>query len=164
MGFSGKKNTERGRVFLASDHAGFALKEKIKSFLQGEEVDNNMFSVEDLTPRIVEGDDYPDVAFAGGKRVAKTKDSRGVFICGTGEGMCISANKVKGVRACLGYDEKSARLSREHNDSNVLCLGGRVLKPKEAVSIVKVWLSSRFLGERHKRRVDKISSYEKFRI
>lgn len=142
------------KIILAADHAGFELKEKLKKFLQSS---NIIF--EDLSPKLVEGDDYPDAAFRAAQKVAKTK-ALGVFICGTGMGMCIAANKVKGIRAAMAYDETSARLSRQHNDANVLCLGGRTTNEKTAVTILKTWLTTRFLEGHYVRRNDKIRMFE----
>jgi ribose 5-phosphate isomerase B len=145
------------KIILASDHAGFLLKEKVKSFLL-----KKKFSMKDLSPALVKGDDYPLVAFSAGKKVVVEK-AIGIFFCGSGQGMCLSANKVKGVRAGLAYDVSSAKVLREHNDANVLCLGGRVLEYKDALKIVNVFLSSKFLGGRHKRRVSEIERFEKFK-
>jgi len=142
------------KIILAADHAGFELKEKLKKFLQ-----SNSILFEDLSPKFVEDDDYPDVAFIAAQRVAKFKEL-GVLVCGSGIGMCMAANKVKGIRAALAYDESSARLSRQHNDANVLCIGGRTTDEKTAVIILKTWLTTRFLEGRHARRVDKIKRFE----
>ncbi|MBN2142828.1 ribose 5-phosphate isomerase B [Candidatus Woesearchaeota archaeon] len=150
-------------IVLAADHAGFALKEKIKLWLKNEKSESSKHEVVDSSPNLIQGDDYPDQAFKAAKEVRRRK-ARGVFICGTGEGMCMAANKVKGIRAGLGYDLKSARLIREHNDSNVLCLGGRILKEALAKAIVKAWLSASYQGGRHDRRIQKISRHEKFRF
>jgi ribose 5-phosphate isomerase B len=147
-------NLGKAKIILAADHAGFALKEKLKEFLQ----DSNIPFV-DLSPKLVDGDDYPDIAFMAAKKVVRSK-SMGVFICGTGAGMCIAANKVKGVRAAVAYDEKTARIIRQDNDSNVLCLAGRITDEKTAVIILKTWLTTRFLEGRHARRIDKIRAFE----
>ena len=142
------------KIILAADHGGFELKEKLKKFLQGS---NIIF--EDLSPKLVNEDDYPDVAFRAAQKVAKTK-ALGVFICGTGIGMCMAANKVKGIRAAMAYDETSARLSRQHNDANVLCLGGRTTDEKTAIIILKTWLTTRFLEGHYTTRNDKIKMFE----
>ena len=142
------------KVILAADHAGFELKEKLKQVLKDNEI-----PFDDLYPKLIKDDDYPDVAFKAAQRVAKYKEL-GVFVCGTGLGMCLAANKVKGVRATLAYDEATARLSRQHNDSNVLCLGGRTTDDKTAVSILKTWLTTRFLEGPYARRVEKIKRFE----
>ncbi|HHE36843.1 MAG TPA: ribose 5-phosphate isomerase B [Candidatus Woesearchaeota archaeon] len=143
------------RVILASDHAGYELKEKLKDVLK-----ENDIPFEDLSPEFVKDDDYPDIAFKAGRKVVKER-ARGVLVCGTGTGMCIAANKVRGVRAALAYDEKSARLSRQHNDSNVLCIGARMVDEVTARNILRVWLTTRFLEGRHARRINKIKEYER---
>ncbi|MBN2052749.1 RpiB/LacA/LacB family sugar-phosphate isomerase [Candidatus Woesearchaeota archaeon] len=142
------------KIVLAADHAGFELKEKLKKVLEQNEI-----AFEDLSPKFVDGDDYPDIAFIAAQRVARSK-LMGVFICGTGYGMCTAANKVKGIRATPVYDEKMARISRQDNDANVLCLGARLTDEKTAVVILKTWLNTRFLEGRHARRVDKIKRFE----
>ena len=142
------------KIILAADHAGFELKEKLKEVLK-----ENELSFDDLSPELVPEDDYPDIAFKAAKKVAREK-ARGVLICGTGIGMCMAANKVKGVRAAMAYDETTARLSRQHNDANILCLGGRTTDELTAKKILKTWLSTRFLEGRHLTRVEKISKYE----
>jgi len=142
-------------IIIASDHAGFDLKEKLKEVLEENEI---LF--EDLTPVFVKDDDYPDIAFKAARKVMREK-TRGVLVCGTGTGMCIAANKVRGVRAAVAYDEKSARLSRQHNDSNVLCIGARMVDEITAKNILKTWLTTRFLEGRHARRVEKIKKYER---
>jgi ribose 5-phosphate isomerase B len=149
---------EKGvRVYLGSDHAGFSVKEKIKKFLKKNEI-----SYEDLSPELNEGDDYPDVAFELAEKVAKNKDSRGILVCGTGTGMCIAANKVKGIRATPIYDKYSAVMSRQHNNCNIACLRGRKFFSGRDVSLVNLWLSTEFShGDRHKRRLAKIAKYEK---
>jgi len=142
------------KIILAADHGGFELKEKLKKFLQ-----TSGITFEDLSPKLVEGDDYPDVAFIAAQRVAKFKEL-GVFVCGSGIGTCIAANKVKGIRAAAAYDEKMARVSRQDNDSNVLCLGGRFTDEKTAITILRAWLTTRFLEGRHTRRIEKIKRFE----
>lgn len=146
--------SKKQKVILAADHAGYDLKEKLKKVL-----DDYNVSYDDLTPSFDKEDDYPDAAFMAAKKVAQLK-SRGILICGTGIGMCITANKVKGIRAALAYDEKTARLSRQHNDSNILCLGGRTTDEDTARQILKTWLTTRFLEGTHTRRVEKIKKFE----
>ena len=145
---------QKTKIILAADHAGFELKEKLKKV-----VEDNEIPFEDLYPKLVKDDDYPDIAFRAAQKVAKLK-VRGVFVCGTGLGMCIAANKVKGIRATPAYDETSARISRQHNDANVLCLGARMTDEKTAIAILKTWLTTGFLEGRHARRVDKIKMFE----
>ncbi len=144
------------KIAIGSDHAGFELKETIKTFLKEkgiEVIDFGTYSEERV--------DYPDYAIPLAESVANGEEDFGILICGTGIGMSIAANKVKGIRASLCSDVYSAHSAREHNNANVLCLGGRVLGKELAKEIVDKWLSSSFLGGRHKRRVDKIMNYEK---
>lgn len=137
-------------VYIASDHAGFKLKEKLKKKIE----------MEDLSSDFVKGDDYPDYAKELSKKVLKTK-GRGILICGTGIGMSIAANKIPGIRAALCWNVKAAKYSREHNDTNVLVLPGRMLNEKEALKIVRVWLKGKFGGGRHARRINKIKKIER---
>ena len=146
---------KKKKIILAADHAGFELKEKLKDVLIESEV-----PFEDLTPKFDKEDDYTDEAFKAAKKVVKDK-TQGVLVCGTGIGMCIAANKVKGAMAAMAYDEKTARLSRQHNDANILCLGARTTEEGEAVKILKAWLTTRFLEGRHARRVNQIKAFEK---
>ncbi len=141
-------------LYIGSDHGGFDLKEEIKKYL-----DKKKIKYWDLGPQqINKEDDYPDYALKIAKEVSKGKGNKGILICGTGIGMCITANKVKGIRAVLCYDENTAKLSREHNDSNILCLGGRTTETKKALKIVDVWLNTPFSNiDRHKRRVEKMN-------
>jgi ribose 5-phosphate isomerase B len=147
-------------IFLGSDHAGFELKEKIKSYLS-----KSFYGVEDLGPHSFnKEDDYSDFIIPVAEKVAKTKNSFGIILGGSGQGEAIVANKVKGVRAAVFYggDKKILRLSKQHNDANILSLGARFLSEKEALSAVKLWLSAKFSNEpRHKRRIKKIENYEK---
>jgi len=145
------------KVYLGSDHAGFEVKEKLKKFL-----DSKKINYEDLGALSYEKkDDYPNFAFKVGEKVVKDK-ARGILICGSGAGMTIAANKVRGVRAVAAYDEYSARMSREHNDTNVLGLRGRNFSFEKIKKIVSVWLNTNYSGvKRHTRRIRKISSYEK---
>ncbi len=143
------------RVLVGSDHAGFSHKGRVLDLLKrlGHEV-------EDAGVYEEKAADYPDVAVKVALRVASGKAERGILICGTGIGMSITANKVKGIRAALCTDERLARLSRKHNDANVLCLGGRTTPWETAARIVEVWMNTPFEGGRHRRRVLKISEYE----
>ena len=143
------------KIALACDHGGFHLKEVIKSFLKElsiEYIDYGTYSEESV--------DYPDFAYRAAKAIVEGEADRGIFICGTGIGISIAANKVKGIRAALCYNVYAAEMSRRHNDANVLCLGGRVLGSELAKRIVKAWLETPFEGGRHKRRIDKISKIE----
>ncbi len=143
------------KVALACDHGGFRLKEVIKDYLEElgiEYVDYGTYSEESV--------DYPDFACKAAKGIVNGEADRGIFICGTGIGISIAANKVKGIRAALCYNIFAAEMSRRHNNANVLCLGGRVLGDELAKAIVKVWLATPFDGGRHERRVNKISKIE----
>lgn len=143
------------RILIGSDHAGFRLKEDLKGYIAslGHEVED--YGVYEDAPF-----DYPDVAFRVAEDVAQGKGDRGILICGTGVGMSIAANKVRGIRAALCHDVFSARASREHNDANILTMGERVIGAGLAREIVRVWLESSFQGDRHARRVAKICAYE----
>lgn len=145
-------------VYLGADHAGFGVKEKLKKFL-----DRKKISYEDLgAEKYDKKDDYPNFAIKVGEKVAKDKNARGILVCGSGAGMTIAANKVRGVRAVAAYDEYSARMSREHNDTNVLGLRGRNFPFDKIKKIVSIWLKTKFSnGERHIRRIKKISNYRR---
>lgn len=143
------------QIAIGSDHGGFVLKEEIKKWLQ-----ENGYQYEDFGTHSTESCDYPDIAGAVAQAVASGQDKLGIIVCGTGIGVSIVANKVKGIRAALCHDTFSARASREHNDANILTLGERVIGRGLALEIVEVWLKSEFAGGRHKTRVDKISALE----
>ena len=144
-------------IYIGADHAGYNLKEELKNYLK-----ELKYDFEDLGNKEPEPlDDYPDFALKVAKKTTET-DGKGIMICGTGIGSCIAANKIKGVRAAVAWDEFSAVQSREHNDANILCLGGRVLDAKTAKKIVRLWLETKFSeDERHVRRLDKIKEAEK---
>jgi ribose 5-phosphate isomerase B len=108
--------------------------------------------------------DYPDFARAVGERVAAGSDSLGVVVCATGIGVSIAANKVEGIRAALAHDSLTARRAREHNDANVIALGGKIVGDDEAIAIVQEFLAAQFAGGRHQRRVDKISEMDRVRV
>lgn len=143
------------KLVIASDHAGFPLKEKIAEYLSKEKINCQDFGVNTL-----ESVDYSDYATQVAEAVSNGKADAGILVCGTGLGMSISANKFKGVRAVTVSDLYSARMAKEHNNANVLALGGRVLDPAKALRLVQVWLKSSF-QERHQKRLDKISELEK---
>lgn len=143
-------------VALGSDHGGYALKEKLKPIL--EQLD---FEVKDVGVHEEKPVDYPDIARQVAEIVARGEAARGVIIDGAGIGSSIVANKFPGIRAALCYDKASARNSREHNDSNVLTLGGRLLTPSQAEDVLRVWLATPFAGGRHAARVQKITEIEK---
>jgi RpiB/LacA/LacB family sugar-phosphate isomerase len=142
-------------VIIGSDHAGFALKEAIKPSLM-----EKGFAVVDAGTPDESPVDYPDIGAAVAKRVALGEFPRGILICGSGVGMAIVANRFPGVRAALCLDEETARMSRLHNDSNILVLAGRRTATAEARTILEVWLQTPFSGERHQRRLDKIRDLE----
>lgn len=144
------------KIALACDHGGYKLKECIKSYLQElgvEYIDFGTYSEESV--------DYPDFAYKAAKAIVNGEADRGIFICGTGIGISMAANKVRGIRAALCYNIFAAEMSRRHNNANVLCLGGRVLGEELAKAIVKVWLETPFEGGRHERRINKIAEIEK---
>jgi ribose 5-phosphate isomerase B len=140
---------------VGSDHAGFALKEKLRAYLV-----NRGYEVEDHGAGSAESVDYPDYAEKVAARVAAKEVNFGVVVCGTGIGVAISANKVPGIRAAPCNDTLTARMAREHNDANVLTLGGRVVDEATARKILDTWVSTPFAGGRHQRRVDKIAAID----
>ena len=140
-------------VILGSDHAGFALKERLKKVLDRLEI-----PWEDVGTGSEDSVDYPDFAHGVAEAVASGRFTRGVLMCGTGIGVSITANRHAGVRAAHVCDEDGARLSREHNDANVLALGGRTTDPALAERILETWLKTPFAGGRHARRVAKIET------
>ena len=144
------------KIALASDHGGYKLKETIKEFLKKENIeyiDFGAYSEESV--------DYPDFALKAAESIVKGETDRGIFICGTGIGISIAANKIPGIRAALCYNIFAAEMSRRHNNANVLALGGRVIGEELAKAIVKKWLETPFDGGRHERRINKISEIEK---
>jgi len=147
------------RIALGADHGGFLLKEKIKEYLTGKE-----YEVFDFGTNSTESVDYPDFAFPCALSVSKHEYDFGILVCTTGIGMSICANKVKGIRAALVSSVDDARLTREHNDSNILCLSAKNTDLSDALAIVDVYLSTIFLGDRHLRRVKKIESFENEKI
>jgi len=144
------------KVVIGSDHAGYELKEQIKVVL--EEKGCTIIDVGTESPASV---DYPDFGIKAATLVARGEVDRGVLICGTGVGMSITANKVRGVRASLIYDLYTAIQSRKHLDANILVLGGRVTGKDLAAEIVRAWLDTPFEGGRHQKRIEKIERYEK---
>jgi ribose 5-phosphate isomerase B len=144
------------KIAIGCDHGGFSLKEKITRYLRKQGV-----SIEDLGTFSQESMDYPDTAFKVAAAVSSGKVSYGVLICKSGIGNCIVANKVKNVRAALCYNLKAARLSRRHNDANVLVLGALFVSETAAKKIIDAWLKTSFEGGRHLRRIKKIERIEK---
>ncbi len=144
------------KVALACDHGGLALKNKIKEYLSA-----NGYEAVDFGTTTDCSCDYPDFALAGAEAVARGECDRGIFICTTGIGISIAANKVPGIRCALCTDETCARLTREHNNANVLALGGGIVGVNLGLNIVKTFLETEFSGlEKHQRRVDKIAAIE----
>ena len=142
------------KIAIASDHAGFDLKEKIKEFLTEHEVI-------DYGSENSDSIDYPDTGFEAAKAVSNGDCKRGILICGSGLGMSIVANKVHGIRAALCQTKQFAQLSRLHNNSNILVLSGRFISEYLAKEIIDVWFNTEFEGGRHQKRLDKISNYER---
>jgi len=143
------------KIAIGADHRGFEHKSLLLKALAEES-----HVVSDLGCPGPESADYPDPAFAVGEEVAAGRADLGILICGSGIGVCIAANKVRGVRAALCFTPDQARTTRRHNDSNVLCLSGDGLDPAHAVEVARAWLAADFEGGRHARRVDKITAYE----
>ena len=144
------------QIGLACDHGGFELKEELKALLRSihiDPIDMGTFNEGSV--------DYPDFGILVAEKVSKGELERGILICGTGIGMSIVANKFPGVRAALANDLYSSRCSREHNDANILVLGGRIIGKDLAKEIVRVWLETPFAGGRHKKRLEKIETLEK---
>ena len=141
------------KIALASDHAGFSEKEKLRLVLE-----DLGLEVSDLGTVSESSVDYPDYARKVAQQAASGRVDQGVLVCGTGTGMAITANKIPGVRAAVAWSEETARLAREHNDANVLAIGARTTPPEEIPKIVRAWFSANFEGGRHAERVRKIES------
>ena len=139
------------RIIMGSDHAGFAMKERVKAFLQ-----KKGLSVEDAGTHNEQSVDYTDFGKEVSRKISEGAFDRGILICGTGLGMSMVANRFKGVRAALANDLFSAIMSRRHNDSNVLVLGGRLIGDTLALQLVETWLETPFDGGRHQRRLEKM--------
>lgn len=140
---------------IASDHGGLDLKESIKAYLQ-----NRGIEVRDLGTDNGDSVDYPDFGERVGKAISTGEADKGILICGTGIGMSIVANKFPGVRAALIWDDFTARMSKEHNNANIIVMGGRMLTAENANEMVGVWLDAHFEGGRHQKRLDKIAQIE----
>lgn len=148
---------ENKPLFIASDHAGFKLKQKLIQFIE-----NDLErTITDLGPmNYNKTDDYPDYAIPLAKKTRKTSGS-GILLCGNGVGVCIAANKIKGIRAGIGYSEWAAETMRQDDDTNIICLPARALQEQEAKNIVNTWLKTSFSNKkRHKRRLKKIKKTE----
>ena len=147
---------EDKKVAIGSDHAGFELKEKVKQQLK-----ELGYETIDFGTNSTDSVDYPLIAKKVATSVASKNPSRGILVCGTGIGMSIAANKIKGIIAAHCYDVETARLARQHNNSNMLTLGGRITDPETVKDIVKVWLETDFEGGRHQRRIQEIRDLER---
>ena len=145
------------KIGIASDHGGFELKESIISHLL-----KNNWDVDDLGPHNKDSVDYPDYGIKLAEAVSLKKVGRGIVICGTGIGMSIVVNRYPGIRGALCTDLFTAKLCREHNDANILIMGGRVLGKGLAAEIVNIWLNTPFSGGRHQKRLDKIDQIDTF--
>lgn len=143
------------RVVIGCDHTAIVLKKVIIDYLE-----NNGYEVNDVGTNDEQRCDYPDIAKLVGDEVVKSNDSKGILICGTGIGMSIAANKLKGIRAAVCSDIYSARLTKAHNNTNIICFGNKVIGEGVAIDIVDIWLTTNYEGGRHQRRLDKISSFE----
>jgi ribose 5-phosphate isomerase B len=143
------------RIAVGADHAGFRAKEGLRKYLE-----SAGYTVDDAGTWSEESVDYPEFAVKVARRVQQGQDELGILICGTGIGMAMAANKIAGVRAAVAHDTLTARMSREHNDANVLALGARVLSEHQIIEVVASFLSAQFAGGRHQRRVDKIAQLD----
>ena len=143
------------RIAVSNDHRGVKSSEQVRAILA--QLGHECL---DFTNKEDQPVDYPDYAYEAAMAVATGKADRAILVCGTGIGMCMAANKIKGIRAALCYDELAAKISRQHNDANVLCMSGDLLGPSMLRKMVEVWLSTDFEGGRHQRRVRKIQAIE----
>lgn len=141
------------KIIIGSDHAGFNLKNKLISYIQAKGIE-----VYDAGTYNTESCDYPIIAKNVANKIAQKEYERGILICGTGIGMSMAANKIKGIRAAVVSDTCSAKMSRLHNNSNILCMGERIVGEELAKDITNIWLTTEFLGERHQRRIDMIEN------
>lgn len=146
------------KIVIGCDHAGYKLKNEILNMLKGELefIDVGTYNEEPV--------DYPDIAEKACEFIVKGEVDYGILICGTGIGMSIVANKFPGVRAALVYSDETAILAKRHNNANVICLGGRTMKVESSVKWIKLWLNEKFEGNRHQRRINKISEIEKKKL
>ena len=139
------------KIFISSDHADFKLKETIKVYLR-----NKKIKFEDLGPKDISSVDYPDYAHKVARKVKLNKSNYGILVCGSGTGMNIAANKHKNIRAAQCFNIKSTKLSRLHNDANIITLGSRLITKKNALKFISVFLNTKFDGGRHLKRIKKI--------
>jgi len=144
------------KIAIGSDHAAYEFKEHIKSYLSDKGIE-----VEDFGTHSTDRVDYCDFGFKVAEAISEGKFEKGILVCGTGVGISISANKIKGIRAVVCSEPYSARLSREHNDTNILAMGSRVVGASLAEMIIDEWLAGEFEGGRHLNRINKIADYEK---
>ena len=143
------------KIAIASDHGGFDLKKSVMGVLEDEG-----FEIDDLGTSSAESVDYPDFGIKLAQAILEQKVDRGIVICGTGVGMSIVVNRFPGIRGTLCSDIYTAKMCREHNDSNILIMGGRVISKDLALEIVRIWLKTEFEGGRHQRRLDKINEID----
>lgn len=141
------------KVSIGSDHGGFELKEKIKIFLK-----SKGFEIIDIGTHSTESVDYPDYAKKVVQSIQSGEAAKGILVCGTGIGISIAANKFKGIRAALIYSDEAAKLSIEHNNSNIFVVGGRTMNHDDVLSWLMTWFNSKFQGGRHERRIEKINN------
>jgi len=143
------------KLSIAADHRGYQAKKRMKVFLSELGHQTEDFGTDSTKPC-----DYPDCAYPAAKSVAEGKTDRGIFFCGTGIGMSLAANKVKGIRAALCHDEVTADMARRHNDANILCLPADLLGDKQMTQIIRIFLETPFDGGRHLRRIQKLTKIE----
>ncbi len=146
------------KIVIGSDHGGFELKKVLKEFLSQQKI-----KFEDLGSEEAESVDYPDYAARVAEQVATGQADAGILVCGTGIGMCITANKFPGIRAAVLTDEYTAQMAKAHNNANVICLGGRTQEIEAAKQLVSVWLKTEYEGGRHDRRLAKIAALDERR-
>ncbi len=144
------------QIALANDHAGYAFKQELARFLAA-----SGYEVEDFGTDSEESCDYPDFAIPAARTVSEGRNQRAILVCTNGIGMAMAANRISGVRAALVYNERTARMTRAHHDSNVLCLGAGEFSAEALVGFVRVWLETPFDGGRHKRRIEKFQKLER---
>lgn len=143
------------KIVIGSDHGGFELKENLKRRFLSKQIE-----VVDLGHDSPESVDYPDYAAQVSKIISNGEADSGILVCGTGLGMCITANKFKNIRAVVPYDEYTAKMAKAHNNANVICFGGRTTDPEEAWKLITIWLETEYEGGRHDRRLAKIKEIE----
>ena len=143
------------KIVIGSDHGGFELKKHLKHELSAQQID-----VLDIGTQNAESVDYPDYASQVSEKISSREADAGLRVCGTGIGMCITANKFKNIRAAVLSDEFSAKMAKAHNNANVICLGGRTTDAETAWKLVSIWLETEYEGGRHDRRLDKIKELE----